>query len=128
MATEKGVMERGPDGTFVEGKSGNKLGRPKGSRNKVTLMKLMAEQAVREGNADRMIEVCRGIIDDALAGDKDMRKLVWQAVMSKSGADDKTQASDKVEIHIGGLAPQPVKVTEINVIDNEDDSHEQEPG
>lgn len=69
-----------------------RTGRPKGSRNKITLIKLMAEEAVRDRNLDKMLKVCEDIIEDALAGDFNSRKLVWQSVMSKSGVDPSTSS------------------------------------
>jgi hypothetical protein len=91
---------------FVAGQSGNPAGRPKGSKNRVTLLKLMAEEAVRENNSDLILQICQGILQDALEGDKDMRKLVWQSVMSKGSFDDKTQAQEKVVIQIQSTAPE----------------------
>jgi hypothetical protein len=91
---------------FVAGQSGNPSGRPKGSKNRVTLLKLMAEEAVRENNSDLILQICQGILQDALEGDKDMRKLVWQSVMSKGSFDDKTQAQEKVVIQIQSTAPE----------------------
>lgn len=84
-------------------------GRPKGSRNKVTLMKLMAEDAVRSQNESKMLEVCSLIVDQALEGDKASQKLVWQSVVSNGVSDDK-DAKEKVEITIGHI-PKPQEVT-----------------
>ena len=98
--------EREPDGKFPAGVSGNPVGRPKGSRNKVTLLKLVAEEAARERNHDRIQAVVDDIITDALAGDASMRKLVWNAVMSKGSIDDRSQAQERVVIQIGQMAPK----------------------
>ncbi len=122
--TQEGELERTPSGQFPKGVSGNPMGRPKGSKNKVTLMKLMAEEAVRTGSTDDMIEVAKLVIQQALNGDEKSQKLVWDAVMSKSSSDDKTQASEKVTIQIGGLSPQPVEVKG-ETYDNGDDANEE---
>lgn len=88
------------DTKFPVGTSGNPLGRPKGSRNKVTLLKLMAEEAVRSRNESRMLEVADLIIERALEGDFRCSKLVWEAIMSKGAADATTTAKEKLEIKV----------------------------
>ena len=92
-------------------------GRPKGSRNKITLIKLMAEEAVRSKHLDRMLQVCDEIINDALAGDRDCRKLVWQSIMSKSGSDQNTPVGPTPEIII--RADFPAEVRTIQIVDGE---------
>lgn len=121
MSDEKEVVERDTAGRFVAGQSGNPVGRPKGSKNKVTLLKLMAEEAVRERNIELMQQICDEILVDALAGDKDMRKLVWQSVMSKGTADDKTQAQEKVNISINAMPPAEPKGVTIEQSSEEDE-------
>ena len=86
------------------------VGRPKGSRNKITLLKLMAEESVRSKNVDRMLEVCEKIIEDALNGDRDCRKLVWQSIMSKSGTDQNQTSGAVPEIVIRSDKPPEVHV------------------
>lgn len=125
MATEVApkvgdVIER-DNGRFVKGVSGNPNGRPKGSRNKITLMKLMAEEAVREKNAEKMLEVANIIIEQAIDGDKESQKLVWNAIMSKSNLDAEKTAGDKVTITIGRVesAPKTTKTTTKEVENDE---------
>lgn len=114
------VIER-ENGRFVPGVSGNPNGRPKGSRNKITLMKLMAEEAVRENNADKMLEVCKIIIENAIEGDKDSQKLVWSAVMSKSNLDVEKAQGDKVQITIGRVESAPkVEKTTTKEVENDE--------
>lgn len=115
------VIER-DNGKFVPGVSGNPGGRPKGSRNKITLMKLMAEEAVREGNADKMLEVCRKVIDQAIEGNAESQKLVWAAVMSKSNIDPDKSTGEKVQITIGRLESAPkVEKTTTKEVENDED-------
>jgi hypothetical protein len=119
MADKKEVAERDDNGRFLT--SGNPKGRPKGSKNRVTLLKLMAEESIREDNTDQMMNVARLVIAQALDGDTKSQKLVWDSVMSKGTADEKTQAREKVEINIGGMTPPEVKtVTEITIDQEED--------
>lgn len=128
---EKEVVERNDKGQFPAGTSGNPKGRPKGSKNQVTLYKLIAEEAVRAENADDMLAVARLIVEQALDGDSKSQQLVWNSMMSKGTSDDKTQAKEKVEINIGGIAapPEVKQVTEIQVIEQTEEptNGEQEP-
>lgn len=123
---QKEVVERDESGRFLT--SGNPKGRPKGSKNRVTLLKLMAEEAVREGHTEQMLDVARLVIAQALDGDTKSQKLVWDAIMSKGTADDKTQAKEKVEINIGGMVkpPEVKTVTEITIDNDEDPQDEQQ--
>ena len=106
----KGELIRKADGQWVEGISGNPGGRPKGSKNKVTLLKLAAEEAFRDRNQENLDLVLDMILQAALEGDKAARKMVWDACMSKAAvAEDKTA---------GGK--QQITVHRMNVVQNED--------
>jgi len=72
------------------------------------MIKLMAEEAVRDKHLDKMLEVCEAIIEDALGGDRDCRKLVWQSIMSKSGVDPSTSSESAPTILI--RTDQPVQL------------------
>lgn len=120
------IIER-ENGKFIPGVSGNPNGRPKGSRNRITLMKLMAEEAVREGNAEKMLAVCRTVIEQAIDGDKDSQKLVWSAVMSKSNLDVEKATGDRVQITIGRVESAP-KVEKITTKEVENDEISTEAG
>lgn len=85
-----------PDGTKYPV---NKGGRPKGSRNKITLLKIVAEEAARERNHEKMQHVIDLVVDMARRGDAAAQKLVWSAVMS-NGIPTDQRVSEKVEINI----------------------------
>lgn len=87
-------------------------GRPKGSKNKITLLKMVGEQAVRDKNMALMVEVCEKIINQALDGDKSSQKLVWNAMVS-NGVSEEGKTTERVEITIGSIAP-PEHVTIID--------------
>lgn len=102
--------KRDSEGKFVKGSSGNPLGRPTGSKNRITLLKIMGEQAVREDNLDDMLKVCREVINAALQGDQSSRKLVWEAMISK-GINEQKEAKDKVQITINSVEAASKNVT-----------------
>jgi hypothetical protein len=77
-----------------------RAGRPKGSKNKITLLKLMAEEAARTRNASRIDYVMDMIISQAARGDATSQKLVWQAVMSQ-GIPNESKGAEKLQINIG---------------------------
>jgi len=94
-----------------------KGGRPKGSKNRITVLKLMMEESVRSGSAKKIKQVLEDIIEDALQGDRDCRKLVWQSVMSKSGFDQSTPTGAVPEIVI--RSDKPPEIRTVKVVDAE---------
>src|SRR5688500_8075628 len=67
---------RTAEGRFAPGQSGNPTGRPKGSRNKATII---AEALLDEATGP----VVAKAIDDALAGDGPMLRTVFHAICRK---------------------------------------------
>ena len=116
-----GVVRDDSTGRFLKGISGNPNGRPKGSKNKVTMLKLMVEEAVREDNADKMLQVANLIVNQALEGDKDSQKLVWASIMSKSAADNTVAGKESVQINISTTDSASKKA---EIIENEADEAE----
>jgi hypothetical protein len=80
--------------------SGNLVGRPKGSKNAITVQKLMLEEAVRGSQSEDMGKVCALIIKQALEGDKPSQKLVWDANMSKQNLTEDKAAGKKQSITV----------------------------
>jgi len=97
---KKGDLVRNSKGQFVKGVSGNADGRPEGSKNRVTLMKIIAEEQFRGATADKIQLILHGILDAALEGDKQAQKLVWDAHISKANISEDKTAGSKQQINI----------------------------
>jgi len=119
MTKNKGTMVRdATTGQFVEGVSGNPLGRPKGSKNKITLLKMTTEQAWRERNQDLLDEVLDMILQDALEGDKGSRRMIFDAVVSKANVQEDKSAGHKQQITVHRMTVS--KGDDVNVSEEEE--------
>jgi hypothetical protein len=101
MEPKEGQLIQNAKGQFVKGVSGNPKGRPKGSKNQVTLYKLMAEEAFRLRNQEAIDAVLDLILQSALDGDKAARKLVWDSCVSKANVPEDKSAggAQKITVH-----------------------------
>lgn len=119
----KDVVKRAEDGTFLPGQSGNPAGRPKGSKNRITLLKQELETELREFAAPQMKEVLAKAFELASAGDRSMIKLLLELHMSKNAHVEAQNAAEKVEIKIGKVenkyGPDEPKTIEAEVIEHE---------
>lgn len=97
---KEGQLIRNSEGKFVKGKSGNPKGRPKGSKNRITLLKMATEEAWRERNAERLDVLLDLILQDALDGDKGARKMIFDAVISKANIREEKDAGNKQQITV----------------------------
>lgn len=95
-----GELIRNAEGQFVEGVSGNPKGRPKGSKNRITLLKMQTEEAWRDRNQEKLDLVLDMILMDALDGDKAARKMIFEAVVSKANVQEDKAAGNKQEIKV----------------------------
>jgi hypothetical protein len=99
--TAKQLVERNDKGQFTPGQSGNPAGRPLGSKNKVNILKITLEENFRDGNFEKIADILNSVVDDALQGDKQARKMVWEACISKANlSEDKKDTSDAPQIVI----------------------------
>ena len=101
-------VTRNADGTFPKGVSGNPVGRPKGSKNKITLLKQSLEVQLREQAEPFMSGVLDKAIELAMEGDRTMLKLLLELHLSKGVSDD-VKASEKLAIQINTTGAPEVK-------------------
>jgi len=99
-------------GKFVVGSNPNPRGRPKGSKNKITLLRQSLELQLREQAAPDLPAVLNKAIELALEGDRQMIKLLLEGAMAKAVAEDK-EVKEKLEINITGASPEVKQITVI---------------
>ena len=105
----EGELVRDDEGKFVQGTSGNPMGRPKGSKNKITLLKIAAEEGWRERNMAKINQVLDQICEDALDGDKGARKMIFEAIVSKGGTQEEKSATNKQVINVHRMSVNQTK-------------------
>lgn len=99
------------DTKFKPGQSGNPAGRPKGSKNQITLLKESMELLLREeATPEDLRQVMRQALEKAKGGSDAMIKLILELHMSKGTTQDNSKAAEKVQINING--PSQVKKEE----------------
>lgn len=86
------------------GQSGNPLGRPKGSKGRITAQKLRIEEALRDQLNEEMPEILIKAIEMAKDGDRAMIKLLVEMTMSKPQAtEDADEGKERVRVTIRNL-------------------------
>lgn len=111
---ESGQLTRTKNGRYVKGQSGNPAGRPKGSKNIITVQKLMLEEAFRYSTEEDMGKVLALVVKQALTGDKAAQKLVWDACVSKQNFGEDKTAGTKQQINVTTM-----NVTQERVVEGE---------
>jgi Family of unknown function (DUF5681) len=96
------------------GQSGNPAGRPKGSKNKITLMKIVLEGELRQQLGPHMAEVLAKALSLAKEGNEQMIKLlVDKTIPTTKASDEETTDKEKIVIQIGRLperADEPITI------------------
>jgi hypothetical protein len=118
------TSNRTVEGKFVKGMSGNPSGRPKGSKNQLTLLKQSLEVQLREQAAPELPEVMQKAVELALAGDRTMIKLLLELHMSKGIAEDR-EVRDQFSITIGTHEAPEVK--NVIITKQEGETDEEQP-
>lgn len=101
------------DGKFPKGVSGNPAGRPKGSKNAITLLKQSLELQLRDQASPDMAAVLDKAVELALEGHPGMIKMLIELHMSKQHGEEST-GGEKVAIQINSA---PVATPEITIIE-----------
>ena len=113
MSEESTDLQKSNSGRFQKGQSGNPAGRPKGSKNKMTLIKEAIEaDLVDQAQGDAMA-VYKKTVDLAKAGDTTCIKILMDRLWPAGRRDEKEKAEKGgVNIIIKGLeveAPKPIE-------------------
>jgi len=108
------VVQKRPSHLFQPGKSGNPAGRPKGTKNKLTIMKLALEGELREQLKYDMAEIMAVAIELAKKGDTSMIKLLIDKTVPTTKSTDDEPQKEKITIQIGRLPDGRDEPTVIN--------------
>lgn len=98
-AFDVSTPKRTEKGTFLKGTSGNPAGRPKGTKNQITLLRESLELQLREQAAPNLAGVLDKAVELALDGNPGMIKLLLELHMAKS-APEGGKGTEKVAIQI----------------------------
>jgi hypothetical protein len=88
------------------GQSGNPAGKPKGTKNAITLLKVSLEQYLREEASDHMHDVLMKAIKMAKNGHPGMIKLLLDLHISKAGNHEEATGDDKITININSMGSE----------------------
>lgn len=111
---DKPVIVRDEKGRFPKGQSGNPLGKAKGTKNRITLARLMLEEELREQLTTNGPKIMKKAIGMALNGDDKIMRVLLDKMLATPKGDDSSDAKDnEVRINITNLtsgAPAATKV------------------
>lgn len=91
---------------FIKGKSGNPAGRPKGSKNQITIMKIALEGNLRKKLEHDAQDILQKAIDMAKAGDGQMIKLLVDKMIPTSRSVDDEPTRERVQVFIDRLGSE----------------------
>jgi hypothetical protein len=117
MTDDNTPVKRAPGGQFVPGQSGNPAGRAKGTKNKITLARLLLEETLRDQLTQAGPKLMKEAIKQALKGnDRVMRVLLDKMLTTPRGGDDNESGDRDVKVVVQNLikAPEPRKALEVD--------------
>ena len=93
---DKPPVQRDPvTGQYPKGVSGNPAGRVKGTKNRITLARLMLEEALRDSLTKAGPKLMRKAISMALKGDDKVMRALLDKMLATPRGDDETGAGDR---------------------------------
>lgn len=96
--------ERLPNGQFPPGVSGNPAGRAKGTKNAITLARLMLEETLRESLTKAGPKLMHKAIRMALKGDDKIMRVLLDKMLATPRGDDSDSAVERdIQIVIQNL-------------------------
>lgn len=111
------VQERGHNGQFLPGQSGNPAGRPIGTRNETTLVKEFIEHALTHELKEDAVEILQTAILKAKQGDNAMIKFLLGDILSEVRREvTGKKSSGPITVTVNNMTDKPATVT----IDQED--------
>lgn len=111
-------IEKANSGKFLKGKSGNPKGRPKGSKNKMTIIKEAIEADLVDHAQGDALAIYKKTVALAKAGDTTCIKLMMDRLWPAGRVEEKVQGtSGGVNIIIKGLEVEQPKPIEGEIID-----------
>jgi hypothetical protein len=118
MTDQDKPVKRASGGQFVPGQSGNPAGRAKGTKNKITLARLMLEDQLRDILSEEGPKLMRKAIKMALkdGNDRVMRVLLDKMLTTPRGGDDNESGDRDVKVVVQNLikAPEPRKALTVD--------------
>ena len=85
---------------FAKGKSGNPKGRPKGSKNKATLLREAMQKKADIMLSKELPQVLRAVVTAAKAGDMSAAKMILDRTIPTKRADDGNDADSNKLVQI----------------------------
>ncbi len=109
------AQDRLPDGRFPKGVSGNPAGRAKGTKNAITLARLMLEETLRESLTKAGPKLMHKAIRMALKGDDKIMRVLLDKMLATPRGDDSDSAQERdIQIVIQNLTnPQPKQLKSV---------------
>lgn len=93
------LVQRDEKGRFPKGTSGNPLGRPKGSRNKTTLIREMLDEVALGEVAREYVDVVHAMIRQAKKGDVAAAKFIKE-IANIANEEEKKAGGKSIQVYI----------------------------
>lgn len=106
----KPPVKRTSGGQFVPGQSGNPAGRAKGTKNRITLARLMLEESLRDALAEDGPKIMKKAIKMALSGNDRVMRVLLDKMLTTPRDQDTGESQDReINVTVQNLIPQQPK-------------------